>query len=249
MKRVLLFIVLSSVPLLAFCISCSAAGTALGGLSIISDSVADCAISPVLQTSGLSFSYHRPFSVPGINVFSVHNALSRHDLHFALGSTYLHHQDYTLHNPYLNLNYSYQGICLGATGHLLYDAIQDSDAEYSFCYDLGLGYEQQSFAAELKMLRLTHDEEEASLSLMGQLGPDLQAALGYFYSKNYQDNFRVGVNTELNQFLSLYGSWQNEDSRFGLGFKVKVESLSLIYAVRTHPKLDPSQAISLELSW
>jgi len=107
----------------------------------------------------------------------------------------------------------------------------------------------KSFAAELKMLRLTHDEEEASLSLMGQLGPDLQAALGYFYSKNYQDNFRVGVNTELNQFLSLYGSWQNEDSRFGLGFKVKVESLSLIYAVRTHPKLDPSQAISLELSW
>ena len=249
MKRALLFIALSSVPLLAFCLLCSASATALSGLSILSDSVADYAISPVLHLSGLSFSYHRPFSVPGINVFSLHNAIEKRDLHIALGSSYLHHQDYSSHHPYLNLNYCAQGISLGATGHLLYDAIQDSDAEYSFSYDLGLGYEYQDFAAELKMLRLTHDEEEVSLSIMGYLGPDLRAALGYFHSKNYQDNFRVGVNTELSQFLSIYGSWQNEDSRFGLGFKVSVESWSLIYAVRTHPKLDASHAISLELAW
>ncbi|MCB5271899.1 MAG: hypothetical protein LHW56_08650 [Candidatus Cloacimonetes bacterium] len=249
MKRALLFIALSSVPLLAFCLLCSASATALSGLSILSDSVADYAISPVLHLDGLSFSYHRPFNVPGINVFSVHNAISRGDLHIAVGSSYLHQQDYSSHDPYLNLNYVYEGISLGATGRLLYDTIQDADADYSFCYDLGLGYEYQDFAAELKMLRITDDDEEASLCLMGYLGPDLRAALGYYHSKNYQDNFRVGVNTELNQFLSLYGSWQNEDSRFGLGFKVSVESWGLIYAIRTHPKLDASHAISLELAW
>ncbi len=249
MKRALLLIILSSVPLLAFCLSYSASATALSGLSILSDSVADYAISPVLQASGLSFSYHRPFNVPGINIFSVHNAIEKRDFHLALGSSYLHHEDYEEHNPYLALNYSYEGISLGATGHLLYDAIQDADAEYSFCYDLGVGYEYQSLAAELKLLRMTDDEEEGSLSVLGYLGPDLRAALGYFHSKNYRDNFRVGVNTEINQFLSLYGSWQNEDSRFGLGFKISVESWSLIYAVRTHPKLDASQALSLELNW
>lgn len=249
MKRALLFIVLWSVPLLVFCLACSASANALGELSILSDSVADYAISPVLQASGLSFSYHRPFNTPGINVLSVHNAIARKDLHIALGSTYLHHEDYNSHNPYLNLNYWYKGISAGATGHLLYDTIQDSDAEYSFCYDLGIAYAYKNLAAELKILRITDDEEEGSLSLMGHLGPDVRAALGYFHSKNYQDNFRVGVNTELNQFLSLYGSWQNTDSRFGVGFKVNVESWSLIYAIRTHPKLDPSHAIALELNW
>lgn len=249
MKRALLFIVLSSVPLLAFCFSSSASANALSGLSIISDSVADCAISPVLHVSGLCFSYLSPFAVPGIKVFSVHNAISRRDLHVALGSTYLHHQDYNSHNPYLNLNYLYKGISLGATGHLLYDTIQDSDAEYSFSYDLGIGYEHKDFAAELKTLRIDQDEEESSLSLMGYLEPDIRVALGYFHSKNYEDRIRVGVNTELNQYLSLYGSWQNEDSRFGVGVKISVEDWSLIYAIRTHPKLNASHAIALELYW
>lgn len=249
MKRALLFTILSSVPLLAFCLSYSASANALSGLSILSDSVADHAISPVLQVCGLSFTYHRPFNTPGINVYAVHSAVSKYDLHIAVGNTYLNHQDYDSHNPYLNLNYFYKGLGLGATGHLLYDTIQDTDAEYSFCYDLGIGYEHQNFAAELKMLRVNDDEEESSLSVMGYLGADVQAALGYFYSKNYRDNLRIGVNTELNQFLSLYGSWQNEDSRFGAGLKVSVENWSLIYAIRTHPKLDPSHAISLELYW
>ncbi|MCB5253783.1 MAG: hypothetical protein RBR69_08815 [Candidatus Cloacimonadaceae bacterium] len=249
MKRALLLIVLMSVPLLAFCFSSSASATALSGLSIISDSVADYAISPVMQVSGLCFSYHRPFAAAGINVFSVHNAISRGDLHLALGNTYLHHQDYASHNPYLNLNYCYEGLSFGATGHLLYDAIQDSDAEYCFSYDLGLRYEYKHLAAELKMLSIDQDEQEGSLSVMGFLSPDIRAALGYFHSMNYQDKIRVGIDTKLNQYLSLYGSWQSEDSRFGAGFKVSVDSWSLLYAIRTHPKLDASHAIALEVFW
>lgn len=91
--------------------------------------------------------------------------------------------------------------------------------------------------------------EQVSYSMKAALSPDVTTAAGYVMEKNYKDYFRVGIIADLHDFVSLYGSWQNEPNRFGLGVKIKPDRWGLMYSIRTHSSLDPSHAISLDINW
>lgn len=244
----LLLVILIS-PLAASVDEYSAMANAVMGLTLLSDSVADYSISPVMTITGLSANYHRPFNISKVTVLGLHNAISRSNIHLAVGTNYMHHQDYSKHDPYLNINYHFHGFSLGATGHMSYDAIQLEDGEYSFSYDLGAAYNRGDYGAEVKLLRADSDAEQVSYSMKAALSPDVTTAAGYVMEKNYEDYFRVGIIADLHNYVSLYGSWQNEPNRFGLGVKIKPDRWGLMYSIRTHSSLDPSHAISLDINW
>lgn len=249
MKQALILILFLSGSAFVFALGFSASANALGGLSLLSDSVADANISPVSLATGLNSYYYRPFNTPGIAIYGINSAISRKYLHIALGNSYLYHKDYTRHNPYLNINVQHSGLCLGGTGHLLYDSIQDRDGEYEYCYDLGMAYRLDRYAAELKALRIGSEDKQYSISLRHSLTQDVNAALAYVMQDEFADYLLAGIKTDISDHISLTASWQNKPSRFGSGLTVGLDRLSISYSIRTHPELNYSHAFGLELAW
>jgi hypothetical protein len=227
----------------------SASANALSGITLLSDSVADYSLSPIMQISGLSTFYNRPFNSSTVSILGLHNAIKRNQLFAAVGTSYLHHEDYVKHNPYLNVHYRWRGISFGATGHLFYDTVGSDDAQTDFSYDLGAGFAHDGYAAELKLLRAGLDSEQLCFDIKGRLSPELDAALSYVDESHHEDYLRVGLKLKLHEIITLYGSWQNEPNHFGMGLRVNPGSWSLMYSIRTHTALDPTHAISLDIPW
>ena len=100
----------------------SATATALSGVTLLSDSVSDYALSPTLGITGLSSFYHRPHAHTDITVLGLHYAIQKWFLIFATGTTYIGHSDYEMHNPYLSASINLFGASIGATQHLIYDS-------------------------------------------------------------------------------------------------------------------------------
>jgi len=227
----------------------SPAANALSGITLLSDSVADYSLSPTIGHTGISTFYHRPFNMSEIAVVGFATAAARNRFILAGGSTYLHHSDYSWHNPFLSAAYHYYGIALGISGHMVYDSVKDVDSEYDFSYDLAARYSHKDYGAELKFLRVGSSDEQLTISMKAALSEGVYTATSYVYESGGKDYFRAGIQTDINQYLSVYGSWQNEPNRFGLGAKLGIEPWSLIYSLRTHPQLDLSHAIALQRNW
>jgi hypothetical protein len=227
----------------------TATANALNGITLLSDSVADYAISPTIGQTGVATFYNRPFNMSEIAILGFATAASRNRFIFAGGSTYLHHSDYSWHNPFLSGSYHYYGIALGVSGHMVYDSVKDEDSEYDFSYDLGAKYSHKDYAAELKYLRVGSADEQLVISMKASLSEGVYTATSYVYETGGKDYFRAGIQTEINQYLSVYGSWQNEPNRFGLGARLGIEPWSLMYSLRTHPQLDVSHALALQRDW
>lgn len=250
MKRILLgMLLLCVLPLAASIDEDSAMANALSGLSLLSHSVADYRISPVMNLSGFCTNYYRPFNSPDISIFGLHNAIRLNHLYVGIGNSYLHHADYTRHNPYLNAHFSVLGLSVGATGHMVYDSVADEDGEYAWYYDLGAALKSGDYVAEMKLLRSNSPIQQVAYSLKGKLGEDLDAAIGFVSQRDEKDYYRVAVSAYLHRFITLYGSWQNDPNRFGMGLQVNPGKWSIMYSIRSHTALDPGHAVSLDIYW
>lgn len=227
----------------------SPSANALNGITLLSDSVADLSLSPVLRTTGISTFYHRPFNSPEIAVMGFATAVARQHFGFAAGSSYLYHRDYAWHQPFINASFHYQGFTIGSSGHMDYDSVQSADARYRFCYDLGAGYSYSNLAAELKCLRIGSADAQIGFSLKAVHEGGVQLAANYSYEEDESGMLRIGMRTEIHEHLCVYGSWQNDPNRFGLGLRLEVQPWSLIYSIRSHPDLDLSHGIAVDIAW
>ena len=239
--------------LAALCLSAtveefSATGNALNGITLLSDSVADMNISPLMKINGLATTYQRPFNSSEIAILGLHNSAQKDKFTFGGGIVYKHHSDYEWLNPYLNVCYEFHGLTAGATGHAMFSSI-DGDSESTWTYDLGLGYTRKDYGWEAKVLRVNTSDEQYSLTMKADISKDVYTALSYVYEPDGKDFVRTGVTTELNKYLALFGSWQNEPNRFGAGARFSVDRWSLLYSLRTHPQLDLTHAISVDIYW
>ena len=249
MTRVLIMLALLLAPVIVSGQYNSATSNALSGMSMLSDSVADYAYSPILGETGISSSYHRPFNTPGIDILGLHSAISKGDLIIAMGTGYLHHEDYCQQNPYLNLNYGLAAFRFGVSGHLAYDSIKDEDGEYHFSYDLGVAYSLNDYRAEILLLQKGQDDERLTLSLGAKPEPRVSFATGYQVLKTGKNVISMGVRADLSEHLGILSSWQSLQNRFGLGIAVNLAQWTINYGIRSHPDLDYSHAISLDYSW
>ncbi|MCB5251557.1 MAG: hypothetical protein LHW51_01110 [Candidatus Cloacimonetes bacterium] len=249
MKLLALALMILSLPLGALMQESSAMANALSGLSILSESVADYSISPVMKLKGLSSFYTRPFNLSQISIFGLHNAVNINNLYVGLGNTYLYHQDYIYHNPYLNAHYCWHGFALGASSHMIYDAVDEEDGNYDWAYDLGVAYNWKDYGAELKLLRQNLSSSQLCLSLKTALSSEVNIALGYVNPNTYEDFFRIGMVAYLHEYISVIGSWQNEPNRFGTGVQLRRGKLALMYSIRTHTDLNPTHSLSLDVYW
>ena len=227
----------------------SATANALNGITLLSDSVADYALSPVIGETGIATYYHRPYGTTEIAVLGFGVAAARNRFIFSGGTSYLHHSDYSQHNPYLNLSFNYYGISIGSSGHMLYDSVQEKDSRYDFSWDAGAKYCYRDYGAEVKIIRIGSIDEQLDISMKAALSEGILTSTSYVCETGGYDFFRAGMTTEINKYLSVYGSWQNEPNRFGFGFRFGIEPWSLMYSIRTHPELDVSHSVALDINW
>jgi len=250
MRKALIFLSIFLIGALsATLVEYSPTANALNGITLLSDSVTDYSLSPVLALTGISSFYQRPFNTSEIAVLGFGVAAARNRFIFAGGTTYLHHSDYSWHNPFLNLSYNYYGISVGTSGHMVYDSVQDEDSRYDFSWDLGARYGYKDYGAEVKIIRIGSEDEQLAISMKAELSEGIGTSTSYVYETGGNDFFRAGLHTEINKYLAVFGSWQNEPNRFGFGLRFGIEPWSLMYSIRTHPQLDVSHGISLDIDW
>ena len=71
----------------------------------------------------------------------------------------------------------------------------------------------------------------------------------YSWRKNDRNNYCLATSFAIAKPLLLQCSWQNEPARFGVGMKVMLGKMSVMYAVRTHTELGLTHIVDLGSAW
>lgn len=249
MFRALLLLLAITLPLSATIVEYSPVANALNGVTALSDSPADYALSPVIGVTGLSCFYHKLFNTSGISVYGLHNAFAKYPFIMAVGTTYLDNPEYRYYDPYVSLSLNLDGAALGYTQHLVYDSIQGSDARYKWLGDVALRIDSGDYGSEVKYIRMGSDDAQLHLTATAALSEGIDTATSYVWEPKGKSFFCASASTSFTKYFALYSSWQTEPARFGVGIRIIVNDISVIYAVRSHPELDLSHSFGFEAHW
>lgn len=226
----------------------SASANALSGITMLSESVADLAISPLVASSGFAASYHRPFGLKDTTFYGLHTAQPLGIVNIGTGINYLAHPDYRWQDQYLVLGIHRAGFALGATQHLLYERIA-STSSYTWDNDLALGYLRGNYGAEIRWLRCREPDAAVVLSVQTRLSTAASVCIAYTYRKHASDSYGLASSYQIASPLLLQTSWQSDPARFGLGCKFSIDSWYLMYSLRTHPELNLTHSLDIGRSW
>lgn len=236
-------------PLNAIITMDTASINALSGITIISNSVSDFALSPNISTTGIAFSAHIPFGMTDCAVYSLNTSTQFNHFILSTGIAHLDQSDYRNQDYFLGLAFHYQNLTLGYAEHLQYEKISTGNSYHTWLCNAAITYSCPEYGAEIKSLHLTSSDEEWHISAMVKIIDEVYGAGSYVYVPNYEDNYRIATSIKLNEPLSLLVSWQNTPSQLGMGIKLKIKRGELTYAIRTHPELNLSHSLDLGFNW
>lgn len=235
-------------PIKAVLTEYSASANALSGLSILSGSVSDFYLSPLVNSSGICATWNKPFGNAETSVYGLHNAFYVGKIMVATGINYLNHPDYRWQDEYLSLSLNYSSLALGATQHLVYDKIGD-ESWFAWDNDFGLSISSKQASTELRYLRSRSADAQLILSVSQKLNEYSTVASAYTWHKGEPGTYAFASSYQIAKPLLLQCSWQSEPARFGAGMKVVAGKFALMYAVRTHSELSMSHCLDLEATW
>ncbi len=243
-----LLLLLCLAPLSALIGEYSASANALNGITMLSQSVADHAISPIVFANGVVFSRHSPFGLGETTYYGWHNAVPTGLMQVSTGINYLAHPDYRWQDQYLSLRLGGTAFALGATQHLFYEKIGDK-SWYTWDNDLALSFMQDGYGTEIRWLHLRGKDTALVLSAQTAFSDDSSLCSSYTYREDGPDCYGVASSYEIAEVLLLQTSWQSEPARFGIGCKFIIGTFELMYSLRTHPELDLTHSIDIGSLW
>lgn len=244
----LFLLLLCLAPLQALPGEYSASANALNGITMLSQSVADHAISPIIFAGGFTFSRCSPFGLSETTYYGLHNALPLGVMQVATGINYLAHPDYRWQDQYLALQLGSPTFALGATQHLFYEKIGEN-SWYTWDNDLAISFLQKGYGTEIRWLHLRGEDSALVLSAQTEFSSASSLCSSYTWRKNEADAYSVASSYQIADVLLLQTSWQSEPARFGIGCKFLIGSFELMYSLRTHPELDLTHSIDIGSSW
>jgi len=227
----------------------TASSSALCGITMLSESVGDYVLSPIIGKSGICFSYHKPFSAAGTDVYSLASSWKLKPVMLHSGISYLDHPDYLRQNPYLGVALHTEFASLGYTQHLIYERISTDNSYYVWTADLALSFWSKEYITEIRYLHITEADAELHLGTGTWLGESTLVATDYVYKPHGRDSYRAASSFCIGRLLLIQSSWQTEPSRFGFGIKLMLKSGELMYSIRTHPALNLSHCVDIGFNW
>lgn len=226
----------------------SASANALSGITMLSQSVADYALSPVVGVAGIGSTWHQPFSSKETGIYGLHTAFPISQFLVASGINYLNHPDYRWQDEYLSLSIHQAGFALGATQHLVYEKISE-DVWYNWSNDFALRYMGDVYGSEIRYIGSGTDDAAWILSAQNRLSKSTTVCSSYTWRKGSEDSYAVGSSVQIAAPLLLQTSWQSEPARFGAGLKFIIDRMELMYSIRTHAELSLSHSLDLGVAW
>lgn len=226
----------------------SASANALSGITLLSESVSDFYLSPILGSTGICATWYKPFGNTDTAIYGLHSAFLMRNVIVATGINYLDHQDYRWQDEYLSLSLNYSSLALGASQHLVYEKIGE-DSWYKWDNDYGAKISSKTAAAELRYLRARSDDASLVLSASTQLNTSSSVCSAYTWRKRDKGSYAFATSYQIASPLVLQSSWQSEPARFGMGLKVIMGKLALMYGIRSHPELSLTHCLDLEATW
>lgn len=249
MLRVLLgCLLLMSLPLSALIPDNSASASALAGITLLSQSVADFQLSPALPFSGVAASAQLPFGATEAATFSLSAAHRLKFMVFNAGVTHSGDADYSAQDFRLGLSFNLGEFNAGYSQHLCLESAA-AENHQSWSGDAALSYRGEIYGYEARLLRIGREDTELHLSVSTRIIEGIQAASSYVYTPEGPDGYRLATSIEVIDNLLLQSSWQSSPNRFGAGLKFQLEGWDLMYAIRTHPDLRLSHSLDLGYSW
>lgn len=226
----------------------SASANALSGITILSTSPADYLISPLIGTTGICLSWQQPYGINNLNLYGLHSAFPIRPVILATGIAYLDHPDYRWQDEYLALSASFSGLRLGITQHLIYEKIE-AESWLTWYNDFALAYQKKGWGAEIRGNNI--QTEDFALTFSGSIPANETTLISpaYTFREKAKDSYCLATSFIIAKPLSLQCSWQNEPARFGLGMKVLIGNINVMYAVRTHTELGLTHIVDLGSAW
>ena len=248
-KFICLCLLLQAAILSALITEDSASANALSGVTLLSSSVADHQLSPLIGVSGFSLSYSRPFNMGNLGVYSLSSAFPAGFLDLNLGASYLDEGDYLWQDLRLGVAACYGLLDLGVNGHLLYERFSTRQSFHSLAADLALRLGDDDYATELRWLHPGLQDAQLHITLASQVTGEITAATSYVYLPQGKDMLRAATRCEIGENFLLLTSWQSVPSRFGAGIGVIWGRGELTYAVRSHPQLSLTHCLDIAYGW
>ncbi|MBW6513666.1 MAG: hypothetical protein K0B87_02795 [Candidatus Syntrophosphaera sp.] len=227
----------------------SASANALSGITLLSQSVSDLALSPTINKAGIAFSTHIPFREADCGVYSLNTATRLKPLLISAGGAFLDQGDYRWQDVHLGLAFHYQDLSLGYSEHLIYERFSTQHSYHTWTGNLALSYRGEMYGSEIRLLHLGEEDAELHISASTRVVDQVQAASSYVYALHGADSFRFATSFAIGESFLLQASWQNTPPRFGAGLKFTYRSGELMYAVRSHAELSLSHSLDLGFNW
>lgn len=226
----------------------SASANALSGITMLSQSVGDYALSPVVGASGVCSSWHKPFGNAETSIYGFHTAFPTGSFIVATGINYLDHPDYRWQDEYICLSINHAGFAMGATQHLVYEKIAE-DSWFNWNNDFAIRYMGDLYGSEIRYIRSGTEDAAWILSAQNKLSSSTTVCTAYSWRKNGEDTYAVASSVQIASPLLLQCSWQSEPARFGVGVKFIVNKLELMYGIRSHAELSLTHCLDLGVAW
>ena len=215
---------------------------------MLSTSVADYSLSPLINCGGVATSWHKPFNSSDVTIYGLHTAFPTGKFFIASGINYLDHPDYRWQDEYLGFSLNYPSLALGATQHLVYEKIGE-ESWFTWDNDYAVKIFNQRYGAELRYQRCRTSDAAWAVSAQSCLSPTAYVSSSYTWRKHDSGTYAVATSYQIVSSMLLQSSWQSTPARFGAGVKFTLGKLGLMYGIRSHPELALTHTIDLEVSW
>ncbi len=234
-----LFLGLLPAGLLCLRLDGSATDTALSGLQI----------APQDSTASLRCGYQSLFSQAGINLYSLSFELLEGSRRYQFGFVQLSSDDYRQQEYALGLAQSIGWATLYFVQNLSTEVIGPDEALQSWYSDLALELKYKSCGLWLLSKSIFSAERTVQLQFTQSLADRMILGAGLKRDEYEDISWSLGSSYRVSDAFYLLSSWQHEPPRLGVGADFRLGKIGLLYAVRTHSRLDPTHALDLSYRW
>ena len=130
----------------------------------------------------------------------------------------------------------------------IYEKIADQ-SWYTWDNDFALSFQNKRFGSEIRCNNIRTEERTFTLSANFNANENSSFATSYSFRPKEKDSYSLATSLSIAKPLIIQSSWQSEPARFGLGLKVLIGKVNLMYAVRTHTELDLTHIVDLGSAW
>lgn len=240
---------LSAMSLGAVVTENSASLNALCGITALSGSVSDYAMSPVIGVSGFSSSFCSHFGSRNGSVFGFHAAANTDILFYAAGISYTSASAYRWQDQYLSLSLGNRNFGLGYTQHYIFERVGNGNTARDWTGDIGFKAIYNGYGSEISLIRIDSPDQEVRLTTVAEPYPGVSVATSYIWERNDETRFATATSYDFDSLFSLQVSWQTNPSRLGFGARVDLSNFELGYSIRTHPDLNLTHAVDIGVRW